>query len=38
MNYVELHNLYPSPDVIKVIKWRRIMWEWECNRHGKYEK
>jgi hypothetical protein len=34
----ELHNLYAAPDVIKVVKSRRVRWAGACSTHGKDEK
>jgi hypothetical protein len=31
----ELHNLYSSPNFIKVIKSRRMRWAGECIMHGR---
>jgi len=30
----ELHDLYSSPDIIRVNKLRRIRWEWQVARMG----
>jgi hypothetical protein len=34
----ELHNLYTSTNVIKVIKPRRMRWSGACSMHGTDEK
>jgi hypothetical protein len=31
----ELHNMYSSPDVIRMIKSRRMRWVWHAARKGK---
>jgi hypothetical protein len=31
----ELHNLYSSPSIIKIIKWRRMMWAGHVARMGE---
>jgi hypothetical protein len=31
----ELHNLYPSPNIIRIIKSRRMRWEAHVARMGK---
>jgi hypothetical protein len=31
----ELHNLYPSPSIIRIIKSRRMMWAGHVARMGK---
>jgi hypothetical protein len=28
----ELHNLYSSPNIIRMIKSRRLKWEWHVGR------
>jgi len=33
----ELNNLYCSPDIVRVIKWRRIGWAGHVARMGKGE-
>jgi hypothetical protein len=35
MDNKELHNLYTSPNVIKIIKSRRIRWEGHVARMGE---
>jgi hypothetical protein len=30
----ELHNLYASPNIIKIIRWRRIRWAGHVARMG----
>jgi hypothetical protein len=32
----ELHNLCSSPNIVKVIKSRRMRWE-TCSKHGRNE-
>jgi hypothetical protein len=38
----ELHDLYSSPSIIRIIKWRRMRWEghvvrmWESQREGDH--
>jgi hypothetical protein len=34
----ELHNLYPSPSIIRVIKSRRLEWAGHVAKHGTDEK
>jgi hypothetical protein len=34
----ELHNLYPSPDIIRQIKSRRMRWEGHVARTGEERK
>jgi hypothetical protein len=34
----ELHNLYASPNIIKVIKSRRMLWVWHVARAGEMTK
>jgi len=34
----ELYNLYASPDIIRVIKSRRMRWAGACSTHGRDEK
>jgi hypothetical protein len=34
----ELHNLYASPNIIGVIKSRRMRWGEACSTDGKHEK
>jgi hypothetical protein len=31
----ELHNLYPSPSIIRMIKSRRMRWAWHVARMGE---
>jgi hypothetical protein len=31
----ELHNLYSSPSIIRIIKLRRIRWSWNVARTGE---
>jgi hypothetical protein len=31
----ELHNLYPSPNIIRMIKSRRMKWAWRVARMGE---
>jgi hypothetical protein len=33
----ELHNLYLSPNVIRIIKSRRMKWAWHVARNGEEE-
>jgi hypothetical protein len=33
----ELHDLYSSPSIIRIIKWRRMMWVEACGVNGKQE-
>jgi hypothetical protein len=33
----ELHELYSSPSIVRVIKWRRIRWAWHVARMGRRE-
>jgi hypothetical protein len=37
MQYEELHNLYSSPSIIRVIKSRRMRWAWHIRRTTKEE-
>jgi hypothetical protein len=30
----ELHNLYSSPSIIRIIKSKRMRWEWHVARMG----
>jgi len=32
---VELHNLYASPNIIRVIKSRRMRWAWHMTSIGE---
>jgi hypothetical protein len=34
----ELHNLYASPNIIRMIKSRRMIWAWHVARMGEEEK
>jgi hypothetical protein len=34
----ELHNLYCSPDVIKMVESRRMRWDVACGTRGREEK
>jgi hypothetical protein len=34
----ELHNLYASPNIIRVIKARRMVMGWAYSKHGINEK
>jgi hypothetical protein len=34
----ELHNLYASPNIIRVIKCRRMRWVGACSTDGREEK
>jgi hypothetical protein len=31
----ELHNLYSSPNIVRVIKWRRMRWAGHVARMGE---
>jgi hypothetical protein len=31
----ELHNLYASPNISRVIKWRRMTWAWNVQCMGE---
>jgi hypothetical protein len=31
----ELHDLYSSPSIIRIIKWRRVRWAWHVARMGE---
>jgi hypothetical protein len=31
----ELHNLYPSPNIIIIFQSRRMRWQKACSRHGE---
>jgi hypothetical protein len=33
----ELHDLYPSPNILRVIKSRRMVWAWHVARLGRRE-
>jgi hypothetical protein len=35
LNYEELHNLYPSPSIIRIIKSRRMRWAGHVARMGE---
>jgi hypothetical protein len=34
----ELHNLYSSPSIIRIIKSRRMRWAWTCGTNGREEE
>jgi hypothetical protein len=34
----ELHNLYASTNIVRVIKSRRIKWAWHVSRMGEMKK
>jgi hypothetical protein len=34
----ELHNLYCSPSIIRIIKSRRMRWDWHVTRMGEKRK
>jgi hypothetical protein len=34
----ELHNLYASPNIIRMIKSRRVRWVWHVARMGEMRK
>jgi hypothetical protein len=34
----ELHNLYSSPSIIRIIKSRRMRWAWHVARMGEEER
>jgi hypothetical protein len=34
----ELHDLYSSPSIIKIIKARRMRWAWHVARMGEEEQ
>jgi hypothetical protein len=38
LHYEELHNLYSSPDVIRMIKSRRVRWAGHVARIGDEER
>jgi hypothetical protein len=33
----ELHNLYSSPKIIRMMKSRRMIWAWHVERMGRRE-
>jgi hypothetical protein len=35
LNNEELHNVYSSPNTIRVIKWRRMRWVGRVTRTGE---
>jgi hypothetical protein len=35
LHYEELHNLYSSPSIIRIIKWRRMRWAGHVARMGE---
>jgi hypothetical protein len=34
----ELHDLYSSPSIIRIIKWRRMRWAGQCSTSGGEEE
>jgi hypothetical protein len=38
MHNEELHGLYSLPNIIRVIKARRMRWAGACSAHGEDEK
>jgi hypothetical protein len=38
MHNEEFHNSHASPDIIRLVKSRRIRWEEPCSAHEKNEK
>jgi hypothetical protein len=35
LHYKELHNLYSSPSIIRIIKWKRMRWAGHVTRMGE---
>jgi hypothetical protein len=35
MHYKDLHDLYSSPNIIRIIKSRRMRWAWHVARMGQ---